>query len=143
MVKVNAQVKIASATFASQREVNAWANDPAGPLYLLLDELGVRTQMLAKRYVRVHTGRLQGTIRKRRGKGSSPSVEVVAGLSNLTPYVFYEHDGTVPHIIRARNRKTLRFIDRRTGELRFPVQVRHPGTTGSRFLTRAIDEVSL
>jgi hypothetical protein len=44
------------------------------------------------------------------------------------------HEGTRPHIIRARNAKALRFINS-AGEVVFAQSVHHPGTRPNRYLT--------
>lgn len=110
--------------------------DPAGPVFADLDRRMTRAQGGAQRMVRVRTGRLLSTIRKRRGVSRrGPHVDLVAG-GRLARYVMHEHDGTVPHIIRPRRRRALRFIA--GGQVVFTRRVRHPGTRGSYFLTRAL-----
>lgn len=48
-------------------------------------------------------------------------------------YAKYVHEGTSPHIIRARNKKVL--ANRRTGQV-FGKVVRHPGTPANPFMQR-------
>lgn len=87
--------------------------------------------------VRVRTGTLLSSTRKQPGQDArSQYVDVVAGSRTQAPYVMYEHDGTAAHIIRARRRKMLRFVQH--GQVLFRRQVRHPGTTGTFFLTRSL-----
>lgn len=45
--------------------------------------------------------------------------------------------GTRPHIIRARRKKALRFVQ--NGRVRFAKQVQHPGTRPTKFLYNATD----
>jgi hypothetical protein len=51
-------------------------------------------------------------------------------------YGKWVHDGTKPHIIRARNKKVLRWATGR-GKWRFARWVRHPGTKPDQFLYEA------
>lgn len=102
-----------------------------------LDRRMTRAQNEARRLVRVRTGTLLSTIRKQPGYiASGPYVDVVAGKSGLTPYMGFEHDGTVAHVIRPRSRKALRFPV--GGRVVFATKVNHPGTRGSKFLERAL-----
>lgn len=105
----------------------------------------MRTRVLpaAKRYVGVDTGRLRANTRMQSGvlSGAGPFSQVVSGWTGTQggarSYVMYHHDGTTPHIIRARRRGgSLRFET--NGVVVFRRQVRHPGTRGTKFLTRAL-----
>lgn len=117
-------------------EPKLYMNDPDGPVIRNLDMRMTRAQVVSRRLVRVRTGTLFSTIRKNRGFTSrGPYVDILAGGKNAR-YVMYEHDGTVPHIIRARRKKYLRFISQ--GQVVFAKQVKHPGTKGSYFLTKAL-----
>lgn len=124
--------------------VKAFIDDPDGPVIRDLDRRMQRAQRGSKRLVRVRTGRLLRSIRKNRGvNGRGPYVDVVAGWigggrkGKPRSYVMYEHDGTPPHVIRPRKPNgALRFESR--GKIVFARKVNHPGTTGTRFLTRAL-----
>lgn len=94
-------------------------------------------QALAKTLVGVRTGRLRGTIRVSEGghgRGDAASVAVIAGRPGLR-YTGWHHDGTRSHEIRPNSAKALRFTS--GGKVVFAKRVRHPGTTGSKFLLRA------
>lgn len=111
----------------------------SGPLHRDLDERSLRVLARARELVGVRTGTLLTSIRREQGTGPrGPFIDVVAGVPGLTPYMGWHHYGTEPHVIRARRRKTLRFIGRQ-GQLVFRRQVFHPGTVGTYFLTRALD----
>lgn len=102
-----------------------------------LDKRMSRVQMGARFRVRVRTGKLISTIRKNPGiTARTQYVDVLAGGRGAA-YVMIEHDGSRPHIIRARRRKALR-IPVSGGGVIFRRQVRHPGTTGTYFLTRSL-----
>lgn len=96
----------------------------------------------AKRFVGVDTGRLRANTREQSGVLGTvgPFSQVVSGWrgtqGGAKSYVMPHHDGSSPHIIRARRAKTLRFEQH--GVIVFRKQVRHPGTRGTRFLTRAL-----
>lgn len=110
--------------------------DPAGPVFADLDRRMTQAQAGAQRMVRVRTGRLLSTIRKQRGVSRrGPWVEVVAG-GRAARYAHYEERGTSAHYIRPRRRKALRFMQ--GGRVVFARRVWHPGTRGSRFLSRAL-----
>jgi hypothetical protein len=53
----------------------------------------------------------------------------------------YHHQGTRPHVIRARNRKMLRFLSS-SGRIVYAHRVFHPGTRPNHFLTDALEEVA-
>lgn len=94
-------------------------------------------QMGSRFRVRVRTGALLSTIRKQPGRNSRfQYVDVVAGSARQVRYTMFEHDGTQAHRIRARRRKMLRFVS--NGQVLFRREVRHPGTTGTFFLTRSL-----
>jgi len=80
------------------------------------------------------TGKLAASIVKRGPEvvGDSIVVYVVTSLD----YAKYVHDGTPAHIIRPRSRRVLRFAS--GGRTVFARIVHHPGTSGKKFLTRAL-----
>lgn len=125
---------------------------PGEPRNFVYTEPGIRndlhrrmkTRVLpgAKRMVGVDTGRLRANTREQSGVLSTagPFSQVVSGWTGTQggarSYVMFHHDGTPPHVIRARRGHALRFEWR--GAIVFRRQVRHPGTRGTRFLTRAL-----
>lgn len=117
-------------------EPYAFLNDPTGPLVRDLERRMLRAQISAEQLVRVRTGTLLATIHKERSTHRRlPAVEVVAGRARMK-YTMLEHDGTPPHIIRARRKKSLRFTV--GGKVVFRRSVHHPGTTGTHFLTKSL-----
>lgn len=103
-----------------------------------LEARAARVLAAAQMLVGVDTGRLLASIHRERGRnGLGPYIDIVAGIPGITTYLGYHHFGTAPHIIRARRRKALRFIWH--GEVVFFTSVRHPGSRGTYFLTRALD----
>lgn len=92
----------------------------------------------ARTLVGVQSGRILASLRREEGEGPRGRyVDVTAGIPGITTYLGYHHDGTVAHTIRPRRRKALRFIS--GGRVVFAKRVRHPGTEGTHFLTRALD----
>lgn len=67
--------------------------------------------------------------------------KVTGSVTSRANYSAFVHNGTAPHIIRARNAKALRFtIDGRTVFARY---VNHPGTRARPFLLNAaLEEAS-
>lgn len=112
--------------------------DQDGPVGQELDRDARLVLNQARRLVRVRTGRLIASGRIEAGIGGlGPYRDVTFGVPGITDYLDYEHDGTSPHVIRPRRRKVLRFIWH--GRVVYAHRVNHPGTSGSRFLTRALD----
>lgn len=125
---------------------------PGEPRNFVYTEPGIRddlhrrmkTRVLpaAKRMVGVDTGRLRANTREQSGVLATvgPFSQVVSGWrgtqGGARSYVMPHHDGSLPHIIRARRGRVLRFEWR--GQVVFRQQVRHPGTRGTKFLTRAL-----
>jgi hypothetical protein len=103
-----------------------------------LEARSQRVLVSAQLRVGVDSGRLLASIHRERGtNGIGPYVDIVAGVAGITTYLGYHHDGTGPHVIRARRRKALRFVWH--GEVTFARSVHHPGSRGTFFLTRALD----
>lgn len=117
-------------------EPKLFVNDPNGPVLDDLLRRMKRVKFESRKLVRVRTGHLFSTIDTRvGGNKGGVFVDVVAGGKGIK-YTGYEHDGTRPHVIRARRKKALRFV--LNGQVVFRKQVQHPGTTGTLFLTMAL-----
>ena len=113
-----------------------FVTDPDGPVARDMERRGVRMQLEARRRVRVRTGRLFSTIRKKISfTKTNVHMDILAGGGGVN-YTMIEHDGSVAHEIRARRRKALRFVV--AGRVVFRQRVWHPGTTGTQFLTKAL-----
>lgn len=118
-------------------EPQLFVNDLDGPVLKDLLRRMTRVKFESRKLVRTRTGRLLSTIDTRIGgtKRGGIYVSVVAGGKGIN-YTGYEHDGTAPHVIRARRKKALRFMI--NGNVVFRTKVNHPGTTGTLFLTMAL-----
>lgn len=85
----------------------------------------------------VNTGRLRASGRMsigEAGKGPRGIVEYPVA------YAAAVHDGSSPHVIRARRKKALRF--KYAGRTVIVKSVRHPGSDGRPFLRQAAEEVA-
>jgi hypothetical protein len=115
-----------------------YVTDRTGPVIRDLDRRMTKVQFGARRRVRVRSGLLLSTIRKQPGfSRAQVYVDLIAGKdARTTPYTGVEEFGSAPHEIAVRRRKALRFIVH--GRVVFRTRVRHPGTTGSHFLTESL-----
>lgn len=118
---------------------------PNGPVVRDLIKAGEDVKTEAKRLVRVHKpvpgerrkrrpGTLRDSIVKRvTEQGGNPVVQV----GSDDPIALIEHEGTPPHVITG-NPKLVFYWPKAGGVVVFP-KVNHPGTTGSKYLTRALE----
>lgn len=85
-------------------------------------------------------GNLKRSIRKRiEYVGTEISVRIIAGGENDVTYAYYVHEGTAPHIIKAKNKPFLVFFwPNAPGGGRWvrAKQINHPGYKGNPFLSR-------
>ncbi len=120
---------------------------PNGPVMRRLIQDGEAVKDEARRLVRVYKpvpgpqrNRRPGTIRDNINKRIvSPGVVMVQAAD---PISLIEHEGSVPHKIAPRNAERLVFWSGKLGRVVFMPKgraVNHPGTTGSKFLFRALD----
>lgn len=70
-------------------------------------------------------------------EGSLPNMRGVVICNSA--HALIVHNGTVPHLIEARNVSRLRFLQ--NGTVRFPRAVNHPGTQAQPFLRNALESV--
>jgi hypothetical protein len=85
----------------------------------------------------VDTGRLRASGSMRVGAFGS---QVRGEVEYDADYALMVHDGTPPHVIRARRGQVLRFTV--GGRVIYVRQVRHPGTRPRPFLATALQEVA-
>jgi len=80
-----------------------------------------------------------GTLRDRIVKRMSiKSGKLVVEVGADVPYAFFHHEGTVAHIIRAKNSPYLVFYWSRVDRVVAFKSVNHPGTKANKFLTNAL-----
>jgi len=133
----------ASAIYVGQRVDHAAIRETFrgenGPVGDYLNDATRRVRTAAQTYVGVKSGLLLSTIRREpMGQGPrGPYRDVAAGRRGLTDYLGDHMFGTEPHVIRPRRRRALRFVS--GGRVIYATKVRHPGTKGTHFLTRALD----
>jgi hypothetical protein len=95
-----------------------------------LSKRATRVQLAAKAQTGVRTGMLKRDITKNWVNGN----DLVIAVGSDRYYAKWHHDGTRPHVIRAKNAKALRFVNKR-GNVVFARSVNHPGTKPNRYLT--------
>lgn len=95
-----------------------------------------RLEDAAKREVPVDTGRLRESIHAQRVR-TVGRFHLESRVTASAPYARFVHEGTRPHIIRARNAKALHFYWPKVGREVFFKSVSHPGTRANPFLRRA------
>lgn len=124
---------------AALAQVLRGSNGPVARELLIAGEL-VKDE--AKRLVRVHKpvpgerrSRRPGTIRDSIVKRVLPGPVVSVGSDD--PIALIEHEGSPPHVITG-NPKLVFYWGKVGRVVAFP-KVNHPGTTGSKYLVRALD----
>lgn len=85
----------------------------------------------------VDNGNLRASGRQKVGEGARGPRGIVEYTAKYAAAV---HDGSGPHIIRARRKKALRF--EMDGRVVFAKSVRHPGAPGRPFLRTAAEEIA-
>lgn len=118
---------------------------PSGPVVRRLIEDGEVVKTEARRLVRVHTPvqgerrtRRPGTLRDsivKRVVNDGGGASVLVGSEDKIARI--EHDGSRAHVITGRP-KLVFFFPRVGKVVGFP-RVNHPGTTGSKYLTKALE----
>lgn len=101
--------------------------------------LARRISAQAKTNVPVRSGFLGRSIQEDPIVFSGP-FRVTTGVTATADYAAAVHDGTRPHVIRAKNGKALAFPGS-NGQTIFRRSVNHPGTRPRPFLRNAVDQV--
>ena len=96
-----------------------------------IDRRGTRVLQGARQQVGVRTGQLRTNLHKEWFPTATGDVGQRIGPN--VPYSLMQHDGTRPHMIRARRVNMLRYTNSR-GDVVFARQVFHPGTKPNRYL---------
>lgn len=108
----------------AQRKVGVYRPEPGDPF-------------AARRISRRRPGTLRDSIVVRVADRGAGLPSVMVGSDD--PIALLHHDGTPPHVIRARRKPMLVFYSH--GAIRVVKSVRHPGTKPNRYLTDALREV--
>jgi len=95
----------------------------------------------AKLLAPFRTGRLKARIGATHAKRTGPW-RVQGEAVSRAKYSAYVHDGTRPHIIRARRAAALHFFWPKVGREVFFRHVHHPGTRPRPFMLEAAEEVA-
>lgn len=123
---------------------------PNGPVFRMLIEDGEAVKREAVReapvyqppddYSASHRDRRAGTLRDSIVKRiATENDQPVVLVGSADPVAVFVHEGTQPHIIRARNAPLLVFFWKRVGRVVSFRQVNHPGNQPNRFLLRALN----
>jgi len=102
----------------------------AGSVWRYLERRGRLAMLGARSQVGVKTGRLRSSI------GSTHTIAPYGQKYEIharTPYAYYHHEGTRPHIIEAQGNGVLVF-SKGSKVIRTP-KVNHPGTRANKFLS--------
>lgn len=109
---------------------------PTGAVWKYMDKLGKDAQKAARRFAPKRTRALERSITSRvELRSGAPAVIVGSDL----PYALIAEVGSRPHLIYPNNGRYLRFVVR--GRVVYARVVKHPGTKGAHYLTRAVDAV--
>lgn len=122
---------------------------PSGPVVRRLMQDGQAVKAEARRIVRVHKPvpgerrtRRPGTLRDSIVTRTVPDAGGVAVLvGSVDPIALIEHEGTEGHDIFPKNATRLVFWSGKAGKVIYMKpgkKVRHPGTEGSHYLTKAL-----
>jgi len=84
-------------------------------------------------------GTLRDSIVKRLVVGGPEGVKVLVGSED--PIALWHHEGTPPHVIRARRKPMLVFYWPKVGRVVRFKQVNHPGTQPNRYLSDALQDL--
>ena len=95
----------------------------------------------AQGFAPVRTGRLRASIHADPPRFVSPML-VSAPVTASAPYARYVHEGTRPHVIRARRGGALRFHWDKVGREVFFASVQHPGSRANPFMMTAARRVA-
>lgn len=106
---------------------------PQGPVFKHMMRLGNETQRYARMDVGKRTGALSRSIHVQMTSAASG---LVVRIGSDNKIALLHHEGTRPHIIRARNARALVFY--MNGNLVFAQSVRHPGTRANPYLQRGM-----
>lgn len=101
-------------------------------------ELCQKIMRLAMSTVPVDTGKLRGSHQLRDNIGRS---QIKATITATAPYAMAVHDGTGPHVIKAKRGKLLRFTV--GGRTIYTRSVNHPGNRPNPWLARAAEQSSI
>ena len=111
---------------------NGVFNDRRGVVGRDLDKRATRVMMAAKAQAGYKTGRLRADISKQwmPSRPGRLTIRVGSGVR----HALVHHEGARPHVIRAKNAKMLRYINR-DGHVVFAQSVNHPGHRANQYLT--------
>lgn len=116
----------------------AWTQftvSPSGVVGSDLRRRGRKLVLMAKSTVGKRTGELAASINMQYFAVKNPYIRVGSEVD----HAYIVHEGTRPHIIKPNDRQVMRFKVR--GRIVYAEQVEHPGTKGSKYLSRHLRKV--
>jgi hypothetical protein len=105
-------------------------NKPQGTVGRHMKKKGSQVTAAARGQAGFKTGQLRSSIHMRHMRDSRGQY---LKIGSSVPHAYMHHEGTKPHLIKARTRRTLRFFSK--GFMVYAQMVRHPGTKPNRYLT--------
>lgn len=102
---------------------------PSGPVGRYLAKRGAVVMVAAKAQVGVRTGALRASIHMRHSRDVRGQYVQIGSPLN---YALLHHEGTKPHLIKAKRATVLRYVKR--GRVMYAHAVMHPGTKPNRYL---------
>jgi hypothetical protein len=105
-------------------------NKPQGTVGRYLARKGSRITAAARGQAGFKTGQLRASIHMRHMRDTRGQY---LKIGSSVPHAYMHHEGTKPHLIMPRKRRTLRFFSK--GFMVYAQLVRHPGTKPNRYLT--------
>jgi hypothetical protein len=112
------------------REIDTLLNNPNGEVGRYLAKKGEKVTAAARAQAGFRTGALRASIHMRHMRDSRGQY---LKIGSSVKHAYMHHEGTKPHLIMPRRRRTLRFFSK--GFMVFTQLVRHPGTKPNRYLT--------
>lgn len=120
----------------NKAELNKLKYSPNGMVGTYLKGRAQRLSALAKAQVGVDTGDLKRSIHYKIVRNGN---DLIARVGSEDRKALMHHNGTRPHIIRARKAQALRF--KQHGKIVYAKVVNHPGTKPNRYLTDNLQKV--
>jgi len=117
-----------------QAKIRELTTGSTGPVFLLVQSLTRAVETRARQEAPVRTGKLRRSIKA--GPVTAKGTTVHGSVTAHAEHGIFVHEGTRPHVIRARKAKALRFVV--DGRVVFAQSVNHPGTKPNKFMLRAV-----
>lgn len=101
-----------------------------------LDRRAERVENAARRQAGLWQNRLKPSMRRDWVASPNPNT-LTMQVGSTVRHALVHHEGSVPHLIRARSNRVLRWVGK-DKRVHFSTQVRHPGTRANRYLSDSL-----